>query len=208
MMNKLFLSLSLLGSTIVFGQCNIQGKSTIIPNEVSSYSVENDIAQCSDCHLWTTVGSNSQIEGDFKKNTVNIKPLSGGRTVLSLSMLSPQGLVQCSKNIDIIDGNANITSAPSQTSEKVNCDITVNNYKEVKYDTGVVTFFPNNTQNNYKYTWKVSYANGQTRESNDKIPQFIYSDEMNITKVNVKVVSLNCMKEFSKTYDHNYWKFF
>lgn len=199
-----FISLSF--SFMLSAQCNIVGKSSITKNEIATYTIENDIAQCPDCHLWIAVGNNAQLESDFKKNSVKIKPLSSGRTVLSLSILSDHGLVQCSKNIDILaDG---LIDREQTQSEKINCDITTNNFKEVKYDVGMVTFFPNDSQKEYKYTWKVNYSNGEIKESNEKIPKFPYSEEKPITKVSVKVVSLNCMKEFSKTYDKYYWKFF
>ena len=193
--------------TITMAQCVISGKSTINSDEAATYTIESDNAQCTDCHLWVTVGGNSQIEGDFRKNTVKLKPLSGGRTVLSLSVLSSQGFSQCTKNIDIVDRNSSSQITGNQP-QNVDCDINVSSFKEVKYAEGIVSYFPSNTENSYKYTWTAIYANGEQKTSTEKIPQFPYTKESSITTVKLKIVSSQCMKDLSKSYDSSYWKFF
>lgn len=114
--------------------------------------------------------------------------------------------MQCSKNIDIMDGNV---AAPfTQEPTKSKCDIEVSNYKEVKVSERIVSFFPNVTNDAYKYSWTATYSNGETMSSTEKVPQFPYSKENGLTRVNVKVTSSKCMRDFSKTYDANFWKFF
>ena len=204
--------LLLAGLTFAFSmeaQCNISGNSSVKVNEISTYTLDNDNAQCSDCHLWVTVGGNSQIDGEFRKNSVKIKPNSGGRTVLSLSVLTSQGLSQCSKNIDIIDGTtSSVSNLQNSIQTAQDCDIALESFKEVKYADGVVTFFPSNTNNDYKYSWTAVYADGKQAESSEKIPQFPYTKEGSITTVKVKIVSAKCIKSLSKSYDSTYWKFF
>lgn len=205
-MKKVFFILSLVASVMVFAQCNILGKSTINIADTETYTVENDNAQCPDCHLWVTIGGNTKIEGDFRKNKVTIQPIAGGRTVLSLSMLTSQGISQCSKNIDVIDRN--ITESRANVQNQTDCDITISGFKEVKYADGVVSFFPNEMQNNYKYTWTVVYGDGTQKTSNEKVPQFEYNREIGISTVRVKMMSSKCIKDLSKTYDVGFWKFF
>ncbi len=205
-MKKTITLFALLIAAFSMAQCIIIGKTSISIEENPMYSIENDNAQCTDCHLWVTVGGNSQLDGDFRKNTIKLKPTAGGRTVLSLSILTPQGLSQCSKNIDITDKTSNISTSSNQ--QKVDCDISVNSFREVKYAEGIVSFFPSNTQNNYGYTWTVIYANGEQKTSTEKIPQFPYTKEGSITTVKLKVLSTQCMKDLAKTYDNTYWKFF
>ena len=121
-MKKFLFLLSFLSFTNAFSQCNIKGNATIKVLETETYTVENDIAQCKDCHLWVNIGGNSELQGDVKQNAVKLKGTSGGRTVLSLVMLSPQGVVQCSKNIDVVDG-AIIDTNKTAVSTSSNCDI-------------------------------------------------------------------------------------
>lgn len=203
-MKKVTLIFALFWSIIIFSQCNISGDASINVLDTATYTIENDNAQCLDCHLWATIGGNSKIEGEYRKNTVKIKPIYGGRTVLSLTMLTPQGVSQCSKNIDIIDGNG--VAAPQQTSS--NCDIVVNAFKEVKYSEGVISLFPNETQNEYKYSWTAVYMNGEQRMSNEKVPQFNYTKDNSISTIKVKITSNKCIKDLSKTYNPSFWKMF
>ncbi len=193
-----------------YAQCSINGKSTINIKDTETYSIETNIAQCRECHLWVTVGGNAKIEGDNRLHTVKLKANSGGRTVLSLAYLSPVGLVQCSKNIDILDtsGNSSYTPAPN-TSNNSNCDIDFKNYKEVKVSPNIVSFFPNvGADTDFSYTWTANYRNGDWKTSNEKVPQFPFSEENPILNVKIKVISKTCYKEFSKTYEGNFWKFF
>ena len=192
----------------VSAQCNITGKSSITVLSEETYSIGSEAAQCKECHLWVTVGGNTTILGDSRQNAVKIKANSWGREVISLSVLTSQGLMQCSKNIDVVDSNGAIPVVAEAPKTTKNCDIDVDNYKEVKYADNIVSFFPNVTNDGFKYSWTVTYFNGETMSSTEKVPQFPFKKENGINKVTVKINSSKCLKEFSKTYDGNYWKFF
>lgn len=206
-MKKTILSTFLLISVGMYSQCDINGKSSINIIETETYTLNNDNAQCTDCHLWVTIGGNSQLEGDTRKNSVKLKPVSGGRTVLSLSVLTAQGISQCSKNIDVVN---NVGKSLSDNAEQkpTDCDINFSGFQEIKYSQAVVSFFPANIQNDYKYTWVVNYANGDQKTSTEKVSQFPLVKENIITSVKLKIISQKCMKDLSKTYDNNFWKFF
>lgn len=197
-------------------QCNIAGPSSINVSEETAYIIPNEIAQCKDCHLWVALGSDFLISGDNRQNSVKVKATNGGRKILSATVLTSKGILQCCKNIDVLiatsgtpSSNSSITtsSTASQNSQPA-CDVKVDNFKEVKYDEGIVTFFPNSNDASYIYNWTISYDNGETKTSNEKIPQFSYSAENGIKTVRVKIISAKCYKDYSKTYDSNFWKYF
>lgn len=208
MVNKILFTFALIASTTAFAQCNITGNSTINKGTEEFYTVPTELAQCKDCHLWVISGGNAQFTGDHRQNTVKIKGNADGRIVLSLAILTPQGLSQCSKNIDISTSSANTALVSTEESAKKNCDVETNNLKEVKNGEGIVSFFPNAVNDSYKYNYTATYHNGETMSSTEKIPQFPFTKDNGITKISVKINSSKCIREFSKTYDANYWKFF
>jgi hypothetical protein len=204
-MKKLLLSFLLMSFTNLFSQCVITGSNIIKVLDVATYTVENDNAQCKDCHLWMNLGENTSLEGDVKQNTIKLKANSIGKTILSLSMLSPQGLVQCNKSIEVVEAISNKSETDQSLS---NCDIDFTDFKELKYDVGIVAFLPAKLENNYKNLWTVTYENGEQKTSTEKVPQFNYSKENEIVTVVAKVSSSKCVKNFTKTYEKNFWKFF
>lgn len=88
-----------------YSQCTINGSSQLSAGTTETYSVENDVAQCRDCHLWENSGSIASMQGNVKKGAVRLRGNSAGKMTLNLTMLSPQGVVQCSKNIEVVDGS-------------------------------------------------------------------------------------------------------
>ena len=216
---KKFLSILFLGILLPgFGQCTIDGVTSATVGEEVTLTVSGAEAQCKECHLWVAVGNTAVISGDARLKTVKIASIKPGRQVISLAMLTPQGLAQCSKNIDVLEQTAGVanSSAPLSTTNvpppappvAKPCDINVNNYKEVKYEAGVVSFFPLDTQGDWKYKWTVTYNDGETSKSYEKVPQFNYSAAKPINTVKLQVVSQKCMKEFTKRYDSNFWLYF
>lgn len=203
----LLFSLSLFTSA----QCTISGKASINENAEETYAVGNDTAQCKDCHLWVGIGGNAMILGDNKQNTVKIKATSGGRQVLSLVYLTSQGVVQCSKNIDIngkpstATNNTKITPDPEPVAD---CNIHISEMKEVKVADNMVLFQPVGEDNSYKFNWTVTYFNGKVVASKEKNPQFSFGKADGIKKVQVKIISTRCMREFTKTFDTDYWMYF
>ncbi len=209
-MRKFFLVILLIASTaIYFAQCNIAGKSSIQVLETETYTLMSGNGQCVDCHLWVNLGGNTSIVGDNKQNSVKLTSNSAGRAVLTLSVLTNQGLVQCSKNIDIFNtlSGENISNQ-TVPKETVNCDIDISGFKEVKVTDGVVSFFPSSSDKEFKFEWIAIYGNGEEKQSKERVPQFSYSAENPISIVKLKVISPICIKNLSKSYEANYWKFF
>ena len=208
---KKIIFISLLSFSIAgFSQCNITGKNTVYIGTAETFEIENDNAQCTDCHLWSTTGDNLQIQGDFRKKSVTIQPVTDGRTTLSLAVLTSQGLIQCSKNIDVIRTSSEESQAGNNTVQQKNidCDIDVYDYKEVRYSDGIVGIFPIPSNNNFNYKWTAVYQNGEEKTSTEKVPQFPYSKENGIAVLKLMTTSNKCIKNSSKTYDVNFWKFF
>ena len=148
-MKKTFTLLFIPAFLSVYGQCSINGKETLSINETTTFSLDKDDAQCEDCHLWVPVGGNITIETDHKKAKIQVRTVASGKSVLSLAILTPQGLSQCSKNITIIDSKASATT--TVTAVKPDCGINMTNFKELKYDDSTVTFYPNENNGNHRY---------------------------------------------------------
>jgi hypothetical protein len=210
-MYKLTLLSLLLMSFLMNAQCTITGKSTIKVLAEETYSVSNETAQCKDCHLWIPIGGNATISGDNRQNTVTIKANSGGRQVLSLAILTQQGFLQCSKNIDIIDDSviAQNSNNPSRDPvQKVECKIDISDFKEVKYAENIVSFFPIGDDQSYKFIWTITYPDGRTATSNEKVGQFPYTKTEGIKTVQLRVITSTCLRDFTKSYDSIYWNHF
>lgn len=202
-MKKILFLLTLLSFTYGFSQCFIEGDSQIKAGESRVYTIKNNTAQCADCHQWSFFGGSVTLEGDVKQNTIKVKGNAAGKTILSLEMLSDKGIVRCSKNIDVIpplsQENGSLISA---------CDIGLDSFKEVKLSDGVVSFVPAKSESGLKYEWTAEYENGERKTSAEPTSQFSYSRENGIRSLMLRVMSSKCMRNFTKTYDANYWKFY
>lgn len=197
--------------TIANAQCNINGKSTVEIQSEETYSIANEIAQCKDCHLWVGVGSNANFVGDNRQNTIKIKANNAGRQVISLSVLTSQGLIQCSKNIDIIDGKAKTKDSSITTLDpvqKIDCNVKISDFKEVKYSENIVSFFPIGEDVQLKFIWTATYFDGREVISKDKIPQFPFTKTDGIKSVKLQMISDKCLKSLSRIYENKYWEFF
>lgn len=117
-------------------------------------------------------------------------------------MLTKNGVENCYQEVRVMDDNEH-SNSPNTT-----CDININNYKEVHYDKNIVAFFPLHQNSTYNYHWTVRYENNSSKESLEKIPLFEYSTQHKITSVTLKILSKQCLKEFTKTYEENFWKVF
>ena len=205
-----FLSFLFFG-ILLNAQCTISGKSSIILNTEESYSVANETAQCKDCHLWVGVGTNASISGDNRQSIVKVKGNSVGRQVISVAILTQQGLMQCSKNIDIIENKIAAENSVTTTLEpiqKPDCNIKISDFKEVKYADNIVTFFPIGDDHQFRYIWTAIYMDGKEITSKEKVPQFPFTKTVGIKTVKLQMISDKCLKSLSKTYDNNYWEFF
>lgn len=216
MMKKNLVLLFIFCSIFSFAQCSITGKTSLRVGEEDILGFTGQQAQCSECHLWIGLGNgNKALKSDKKLKTVKFLADSPGRYVVSLNVLTENGFMQCAKNIDVLMGETaantgstiNVSSAPEiQTATP--CDIEIGNFKEVKYDAGIVSFFPESSTVEYKYNWTVTYLKGEQAKSFEKVPQFPYGAANPIKSVKLQIVSNRCLKEFTKTYDTNYWTFF
>lgn len=195
----LILPLLMVGSS-VFAQCNIIGKANVGINETAEYSVDME-GQCADCYQWKTINNQSVIMGSGTQKKVGVKGTGNGQTLLSVTVLTPQGVSMCSKTIGVGDVN----NAPNNNREtEPNCDVDVREFKETKISEGLMAFFPSATNNVYNYQWTATYANGETKTSNEKVPQLQYP----MQTIKLRVTSKKCYKEYTKTYTDSFWRFF
>ena len=199
MKNLLTLIVGFLTIGNVYAQCNITGNKTVAPNETTTFTVDAK-AQCEECYFWKS--SNEQvlkIEGSNKLGKVSLTGKGVGKSTISVSILTDQGLLQCEKNMELTD--------LKQSLAENNCGIKIDDFKEVKVSESIISFFPNSNSGDYLYQWTVTYANGENKESSEKIPQFFYSDINYITLIKLKVSSKSpiCSMTISKKYEPNYW---
>jgi len=215
MKKQLLILLGIFISGASFSQCTIAGRSILKVQDEETYSIPPEMGQCRDCHLWTNYGKNATILGDNKLNSIKLKANEVGRQLVSISALTSQGMVQCSKTIEILDGK-NYDDAINGTSADVkqninaskNCDIEVTDFKQGKFGDGIVNFFPNVSNNEYKYAWSVTYSDGSIMKSTDKTPQFPYTKEKGISVVKLQIFSKNCIKDLSRSYEPIFWEHF
>lgn len=211
-MRKIILSLPVFASALFYSQCTIVGKDVVTANEVENYTLENDNAQCAECFQWSVAG-NSKLEGDLKKKTIQLKNLTPGKTQLTATVLSKNGSIQCSKNIEIkpaeiaADKNTNVATTTAPETKK-DCNIQVRDIKELKSSENLVDFYPIPPNSNFKYYWTATYESGSQKESTEIVPQFPYSKGDGILSLKLKIVSDKCINTSSKTYDSNFWKFY
>lgn len=193
----------MLFSVGMFGQCVINGSPDLKVNETQTYTIENDVAQCRECHQWMISGGNTSLIGDYRLNSIKVVANSAGKSVLTLNILSPKGMVQCTKTIEVINEEVNGKKGISS-----NCDINFSSYKELKNSEGSVTFVPDQSENKYQLEWTISYLNGEQKESKENRPRFDYTKENPITSVQLKIHSAKCTRTFNKAYDSGFWKIF
>jgi len=200
-MKNLFIPIAgFLAITNLYGQCNITTSKIPAPGELTTITVGAN-AQCDECYSWKS--SNEEvvkIEGSKKLKSVNLAGKSLGKSTISVSILTDKGIVLCEKTIDIVD--------PQQHQLDNSCGINIDDFKDIKVSESIMSFFPNGNSGDYLYKWTVTYANGETSESTDKIPQFQYSESNYIASVKLKISNkvLLCSISLVKKFDANYWK--
>ena len=101
------------------------------------------------------------------------------------------------------------TSTNANTNNNSGCDVTVDTFKEVKFDQGVVSFFPlPSDSKNFAYAWAVTYKDGTTKNSTEKVPQFNVGPTNPISKIEARITSSTCSKSISKSYTDGFWTFY
>lgn len=216
-MKNLFLALALFTFTGAFSQCEISGADQLKVGEIQSYSVDNSVAQCEDCHLWSMVRGAGTLSGLVKKKTISVKGLVAGQATLNVNVATADGDVKCSKTIEVLENqgqettkegvNPLIGEVPSQGQSPA-CDVDFSEFVEVKNSDEMVTFVPLNTDKQYKYEWTAIYVNGEQKVQNEKNPSFIYSKGNGIIHLTLIVTSASCTRTIQKSYQPNFWMFF
>ncbi|UOE41673.1 hypothetical protein MTP09_03265 [Chryseobacterium suipulveris] len=213
-MKKILTVFSAMLFTSAFSQCVINGNSEIRMGTTSNYTIQNNQSQCGNCHLWENKGSVASLNGDVRKSSIRVRGNTPGTMTLQHTALTLQGVTECSKTINIVDGtgirvNSNASSTGvSNSNASSNCDIVFDNYVEVKNSDGLVSFRPEVQNSRYKYEWTATYANGEQKTSTADIPNFSYTGDNGISSVAVKITSPSCIKNFNKKYNSTYWKTF
>ncbi|PZU87808.1 MAG: hypothetical protein DI529_06475 [Chryseobacterium sp.] len=191
-------------ATISYAQCTIAGNSTIKLNELASFSVDAK-AQCDECYVWKTSSDKTLFpEGNTKSNKINVKANAVGKSSISVSILTQQGLLQCEKIVEITTENpaSNLTNADNP------CGIKIDDFKEIKVTDNIISFFPNDNPTYCLYQWTVTYNNGDKKDSSEKIPQFNLIQENPIISVKLKITTKSpiCSYTITKKYAENHWK--
>ena len=178
MKNLLLLAAGFLASS-TYAQCTIAGNDNIKPNETTSLTVDAK-AQCDECYSWKSSDPKIKIDGKTKTNRIDVTSSQIGKSTISVSVFTSQGLQHCEKIVNVVAPVVVATTlAVKETKQNIienSCGIQIDDFKDVKVSESIISFFPNGNPTNYAYKWSISYANGEVQESAEKIPQFFYSD--------------------------------
>lgn len=102
-MKKIIALGAILISVSGFSQCDIQGPKIINLMEETTYSIASGVAQCENCHLWSYDGGDIELIGDRKASSIKVKSRSVGSQSVFVTILAPNGIRLCRKNINVID---------------------------------------------------------------------------------------------------------
>ncbi len=205
-MKKTLFAVLIANATIMSAQCTINGPSTVKLGEEVAFSVDKELAQCVDCHQWRIPdGSFNIIGNDSKKNSIKINPKATGNSSIAVSVMTPKGMQDCSKSVEIVD---KATSTQQTTSQSGNCTISVKEFQEIKLKDNTVVLYPNVRNQSYVYQWKVTYANGTSVESKDIVPSFQQTSDNNIVSAVLRIELPSCVRTYTKSYDIHFWKYF
>lgn len=184
-------------SLLLPAQCQITGASTVKVGD-SIQLMSDTAAKCIDCYRWNVSSDEFLSIQSSGEGKITLKALKAGTAKINLTVETADGKLNCEKDLEIRN--------PSQVKEK-QCDIEISDFKDVKVDDNTMSFFPNKMSQKYSYYWQVTYADGSTKESEEKIPQFPNSPAAIINTVSVKITnkSLNCFSVITRTYGEKFW---
>lgn len=202
-MKKILSFTALAMSMAVYSQCNILGASSLTINQIEKYSVEIP-GQCQECYDWSSSTDKIKFETNIKQKDVVLKAVSEGQTTISVSVLTAQGVQQCSKLLEIKSASSEKNSG-GVNAEKITCEVGINDFKDVLLNDETISFVLVTASDSYQYKWTVGYANGEKRESTLKLPQFPFIKNNDITSVQVRIQTTACYKELTRVYPLNYW---
>jgi hypothetical protein len=187
-------------------QCTITGAETLSLNQEATYKVEA-VAQCPDCYHWSILNNGEvNLVSESKSNSIRLKTLKPGKVKIGLTALTKNGMLQCDKEIQVIESDVEPQNLSTKTN--LNCDIDVKDFKEFKYDAGQIIFIPLDTEKPNKYNWTAVYKNLEEKLSNKIAPVFSTSVDNPIVEIKATVISPYCTKKISKTYTDGFWKYF
>lgn len=178
-------------------QCYIDGSPTVYVGETQTYTVKNNKAKCVDCHEWSFAGENIKLK-ESKEVSLQITGMTAGTAMIFLKMETPNGEVRCNKNLSIL---------PAVVKQNVDCDVFYSGFSEKKLTENKIGFM-HKKSDAYQYLWTATYADGQTQTSRDAEPQFNLTKENHLAKISVQILSAQCMRTYTKTYEQNFWAFF
>lgn len=198
MKNLFILGSSFLVSQLSFAQCTFDGFKTLVPGETISLTTHIK-AKCEQCYTWSSSDESILKIEENSYGKVAITGKKPGKITISVVADSDQGKQQCETVIEVL--------ASKQDMLEKGCGIAIDDFKEVKVNESVISFFPNVNSNEYNYKWTVTYSDGEVADSEDKIPQFNLSESRFIASVKLKVgrKSLPCHITMLKKYDQNFW---
>ncbi|PIE50219.1 MAG: hypothetical protein CSA38_04390 [Flavobacteriales bacterium] len=211
-MKKILLSLIFAVSSVLYGQCKIEGASSAVVGNNVSFSASVMDAQCQDCYQWAVAGANASIISNNKRNEVLVNVPNLGEATLNLTVLTKNGVQRCTKNIQVVKDDKIVVREDKVIvrGDKIipPCDIVIQDFKEIKYDDQTVAFFPNIRNKNYRYEWTAEYTYGSPKTYDEKVSVFENKPLNTIKKVQLKVTSNRCVKKLVKEYTSNYWEIF
>jgi len=197
-MKKLFiLGASLLAAQTFFAQCTIDGLKTLVPGETISLTT-NMKAKCEQCYTWSSSDENILKIEENGYGKVSITGKKQGNIKVSVFADSDKGKQHCETVIEVL--------ASKQDMLEKGCGITIDDFREIKVNESVISFFPNINSNDYNYKWTITYSDGETADSEDKIPQFNLLDNKFISSVKLKVgrkifpLYVNIEKKYDKNF--------
>lgn len=191
----LFISIALIS------QCTISGPDQIQIGERQVYKAESTTVNCENCFEWTHLDQKIILETATDRNPLTVKGTVIGDAVLSLKIILPDEVLNCSKVIKVIEP----TSTIIDNSPK--CIIEVESIIEKVIAENQVVFEANVPEDNFPFHWKVFYRNGTQTVSELQKPTFEFSVENPIDKVELMVGTNKCNKYIVKKYHEFFWFF-
>lgn len=197
MVKNIVVFLLVLGFGSLSAQCYIDGSPTVYVGEIQAYTVKNNVAKCSTCHVWTVTEGNIGI-ANTKGEVVNISGIAEGTAMIFLTMQTKKGEARCNKNISVL---------PAVIRQNADCDVFYSGFSERKVGENNVKFVHEKSEA-YQYRWTAVYEDGRTEFSTDAEPNFTLTKDHQITKISVHILAEQCMRTYSKTYEKNFWTYF
>ena len=202
-MKKILLLTALLNSILAFSQCIITGADQLQVGERQVYKAAKTSVDSLDFYQWSHLDQKVLLENSTQQNELSLKGAVPGNARLTLEIKTKDDVEKCEKIIKVIMPTSNII-----TNTDPKCDFALSSFKEIKSSDKTVNFEPETSEINFTYRWTVYYRNGNKKVSTESKPQFEFSNEEVIDKVDMEVFRDRCTKKITKSYGGNFWYFF